>query len=309
MRSRELDFLKCVFIVLMVIFHLSYIGNTYTYAKDIVYSFHMPAFLLISGFLSKTDKTLHKFAKEILWLAIPYICMEVAYCVVSAFAPVKDGIDHLSAMVLLEKVFVSPIGPYWYLQTLILCRIAHYAIWRIPVNDATRFIALGLALYGLRQCQLMSLMAATFFVLGALLKKQDFHFGKNIASPLSLLVIVLICLNIQATYQNLLLRVIMVTSVISLLLFLYTYLHGRIAQTAHTIGCNTLVILLFSPIFTMASKVFQPFLLKEPTGMLFMIFGTTLAIAGSLAIGIVMDKLHLSQFFFGKAKIFVKCED
>ena len=31
-RVKELDFLKCIFIILMIIFHLVYIGDSYPYA-------------------------------------------------------------------------------------------------------------------------------------------------------------------------------------------------------------------------------------------------------------------------------------
>ena len=41
-RIEELDFLKGVFIILMITFHLVYIGDSYPYAKQIVYTFHMP---------------------------------------------------------------------------------------------------------------------------------------------------------------------------------------------------------------------------------------------------------------------------
>lgn len=50
-RVEEIDFLKCIFILLMIVFHLRYIGDTYPYAKSLVYTFHMPAFLIISGYL------------------------------------------------------------------------------------------------------------------------------------------------------------------------------------------------------------------------------------------------------------------
>ena len=55
-RVKEIDYLKCVFIVLMVIFHLVYVGDKYPYAKQVVYTFHMPVFLLISGYLANMDK-------------------------------------------------------------------------------------------------------------------------------------------------------------------------------------------------------------------------------------------------------------
>ncbi len=35
-RVKEIDYLKCIFITLMIIFHLVYIGDKYPYAKQIV---------------------------------------------------------------------------------------------------------------------------------------------------------------------------------------------------------------------------------------------------------------------------------
>lgn len=55
-RILELDFLKCVFILLMIVFHLVYIGNRYPVAKAFVYTFHMPGFLIISGYLLHVQK-------------------------------------------------------------------------------------------------------------------------------------------------------------------------------------------------------------------------------------------------------------
>ena len=51
-RIDELDFLKCVFIVLMIVFHLAYFGDMHPVAKKFVYTFHMPAFLFLAGYLA-----------------------------------------------------------------------------------------------------------------------------------------------------------------------------------------------------------------------------------------------------------------
>ena len=48
-RIRQIDFFKGVFILLMVTFHLIYIGDSYHYAKQVVYTFNMTGFLLVSG--------------------------------------------------------------------------------------------------------------------------------------------------------------------------------------------------------------------------------------------------------------------
>lgn len=127
-RIHELDYLKCLFIILMIIFHLSHIGSKYPYAKSIVYTFHMPAFLLISGYLINVHKKPEIFLKAMAWIFIPYTIMEISYACMSMLFPVWDGIKEISASVLLGKVLLDPIGPYWYLHTFILCGTTYYFV-------------------------------------------------------------------------------------------------------------------------------------------------------------------------------------
>ena len=48
-RIKELDFLKGVLILLVISFHLVWFEQLHPDIKQVVYSFHMPGFLLISG--------------------------------------------------------------------------------------------------------------------------------------------------------------------------------------------------------------------------------------------------------------------
>ena len=75
-RILELDYLKCVFILLMIVFHLVYIGNRYPVAKAFVYTFHMPGFLIISGYLLHVQKPVPQFLRYIQWILVPYLLME-----------------------------------------------------------------------------------------------------------------------------------------------------------------------------------------------------------------------------------------
>ena len=43
--------LKAVLILLMVAFHLVWFEHLHSYAKQVVCTFHMPGFLIISGYL------------------------------------------------------------------------------------------------------------------------------------------------------------------------------------------------------------------------------------------------------------------
>ena len=80
-RSQELDYLKGVLILLMIAFHLVYFEHLYPYAKQVVYTFHMPAFLLVSGYLVNVAKTWRQFLITMMWIAVPYAIMESAYVV------------------------------------------------------------------------------------------------------------------------------------------------------------------------------------------------------------------------------------
>lgn len=131
-RVEELDFLKCVFITLMIAFHLVYIGNTYPVAKQYVYTFHMPGFLLVSGYLFNVRKSWSALGKTLLWIFIPYAIMESSYTLMASLLPIREHINHLTPAILLDHIFLHPIGPYWYLHTLILCGLSYYLAFKTP---------------------------------------------------------------------------------------------------------------------------------------------------------------------------------
>ena len=106
-RIEELDYLKGIFIILMITFHLVYIGDSYPYAKRIVHTFHMPGFLIISGFLMNISKPWKDFFKTMLGYAIPYCIMESGYIVMASALPIREHVDVLTFgvfVVLLELI-------------------------------------------------------------------------------------------------------------------------------------------------------------------------------------------------------------
>jgi hypothetical protein len=77
-RIDEMDFLKAVFIILMITFHLTFIGNTYPYAKQLVYTFHVPAFLVISIVLIALDPVnldRHTIAGAVMVYLVMSLCL------------------------------------------------------------------------------------------------------------------------------------------------------------------------------------------------------------------------------------------
>ena len=112
----------------MVLFHLVCVEEAYPYAKAVVYTFHMPVFLFLSGLFANMSKPAAVFGRYILWIFIPYAVMEAAYTGMSAILPVRGGVESLSPAVIIHNVFFQPMGPYWYLHTLIVVPSFAYAV-------------------------------------------------------------------------------------------------------------------------------------------------------------------------------------
>lgn len=305
-RIQDLDYLKCLFIVLMVIFHLTYIGNKYPYAKSIVYTFHMPAFLLISGYLINVHKAPKLFLRGMLWVFIPYAIMEISYACMSTLFPVWDGITEISATVLLSKVLIAPIGPYWYLHTFMICSVTYYLLHTyLPASPFSRLLVMGsLLLLFAYVFHLLTFVNALYFMAGIAISLSKRPFLSWFpASPLAIIPLLFLCSQTENLSRSTLAGALITGLVISFSLYIYKYLPTRVKQASSFIGRNTLPILLFSPIFTAASKIFLPYFSFDPTGICFLCVATAITLCGSIFIAFCLDKTRLSPFFFGKKSI------
>lgn len=303
-RIEELDYLKCLFVLLMVAFHLAYFADGYPLLKQWVYTFHMPGFLLISGYLMRVDRPLRKFARTLLWLAVPYLILESSYIVLSSFLPVRDGIDHLTVSTFADKFFVHPLGPYWYLHTLILCGIGYFVIWQQKgCNTISRLILLGFYLAGLSFVQLVAWDVSLYFLLGIIIRQSKLTF-LQVFRPSWLAFIALLWLSCypETFHKGSLGGLATVYLVISAALAVFPHLLQSIKKAALFLGRNSLALFLFSPIFTMACKIFIPYLTFDSSRVLFLTLSLPLCILGALAVCKALDALHLSPWLFGRKK-------
>ena len=55
--------------------------------------------------------------------------------------------------------------------------------------------------------------------------------------------------------------------------------------------------------FTVLSKLFQSYLLFEPSGMLFMLVALLFTVVGSFTVAYILQKLQVAQYIFGKSRI------
>lgn len=306
-RIEALDYLKCLFVLLMVAFHLAYFADGYPLLKQWVYTFHMPGFLLISGYLMRVDKTLHQFSRTLLWLAVPYLILESSYITLSAFMPVRDGIEQLTLSTFADKFFLHPLGPYWYLHTLILCGIGYFIVWKgRNYSTISRLILLGFYFAGLSFVQLVAWDVSLYFFLGVVIRQSKLSF-LQIFRPSWLAFIALLWLGCypETFHKGSLGGLITVYLVISAALAVFPHLLPSIKRAALFLGRNSLALFLFSPIFTMVCKIFIPYLAFDSSRLLFLTLSLPLCVLGALSVCRVLDALHLSPWVLGREKALI----
>lgn len=306
-RIEALDYLKCLFVLLMVAFHLAYFADGYPLLKQWVYTFHMPGFLLISGYLMRVDKTLHQFSRTLLWLAVPYLILESSYITLSAFMPVRDGIEQLTLSTFADKFFLHPLGPYWYLHTLILCGIGYFIVWKgRNYSTISRLILLGFYFAGLSFVQLVAWDVSLYFFLGVVIRQSKLSF-LQVFRPSWLAFIALLWLGCypETFHKGSLGGLITVYLVISAALAVFPHLLPSIKRAALFLGRNSLALFLFSPIFTMVCKIFIPYLAFDSSRLLFLALSLPLCVLGALSVCKVLDALHLSPWVLGREKALI----
>lgn len=305
-RILELDFLKCVFILLMIVFHLVYIGNRYPVAKAFVYTFHMPGFLIISGYLLHVQKPVPQFLRYIQWIFVPYLLMESGYVIMASILPIREHIRQLTFGLFLDKLFLHPLGPYWYLHTLMLCGIVTYVVAQFASHHRV-WMLLGvlLSLWVLALLGLVTWINAVYFCVGVALRLYHRPFVDTFHPAWwSFIGVVLVATCVpNALQRHTIGGMLIVYFVISFLLWLYSYLPKEVAKISHFIGRNSLILLLFSPMFTVLSKLFQSYLLFEPSGMLFMLVALLFTVVGSFTVAYILQKLQVARYVFGKSRI------
>lgn len=137
----------------------------------VVYTFHMPAFILVSGYFSRSfDMSAPKVKRLVTGVVVPYVLFETAY---SLFKRYAGGVED-TPITLLDPLFLT-----WFLIALFIWRVTT-PIWqslRHPLPVALAIAALASVTPGItddldlqRVCQLLP-----FFVLGLIMKPEHFQ--------------------------------------------------------------------------------------------------------------------------------------
>ena len=321
-RNTDIDWIRAILIILMILIHIVSFGNAYPQLKAGILSFMMPTFLIITGYLVNIEKSPKEMGRYLMCLALPYVIMVTGFSVLSYFMPVRDGITELSLSQICEKIFVTSIGPYWFIQTMIICGILYYvsfkgAIWgtlrqgKTTMSTTTSLFIFATLLLLLSKTPTLSPSAATYYFIGAVLRQCHIGFDRIFRpSPVALLLWINL-LGLEEWYDwGTLAIVFSCWCCISSLMWIHSLIkrlqdNACVRKTEDTllyIGRNTLPIYLFHPIFTMAAKFYHPLFSWDRSEIIFALVTIFIAIAGSIGIAKMMEKTRLA-YLFGKGKM------
>ncbi|MFE7789522.1 acyltransferase family protein [Streptomyces sp. NPDC057460] len=137
----------------------------------VAYTFHMPAFIIISGYFSRSfDMSAKKMKRLVTGIAVPYVVFETAYSLFKRYA--DDSPDH--PISLIDPWFLT-----WFLAALFIWRLTT-PVWQalrhpLPVALAIAVLASFSPTIGDDLDLQRVLQFLPFFVLGLQLKPEHFQ--------------------------------------------------------------------------------------------------------------------------------------
>lgn len=142
-RINWIDWAKAIGITLVVLGHFKYTGDDAVY-RYFIYSFHMPLFFFLSGFLYKKPQDLEaSVKKDFRGLIIPYILLNIIAYILLIPYYIHHGVGLLKPIG--DIVTISghaPAGACWFLVSLFIIKFVMYFVFQKPVKTQIIFILL-----------------------------------------------------------------------------------------------------------------------------------------------------------------------
>lgn len=137
---------------------------------DFVYAWHVPAFVLVTGYLSRSMTwSRHRLRSLVTTVAVPYVVFECALTAVHRYVGGLPTNDLLRI----------PHSPMWFLAAMFLWRLVTPAFLRLPRSVALATAVVLSLLSGLTTMETLAfdrfLGFLPFFVLGLVLRREDWE--------------------------------------------------------------------------------------------------------------------------------------
>ena len=164
-------------------------GEFFVFVDDIIYSFHMPLFFLISGFFIK--QSLSKYRKKdilinkLKTLMYPYFIWSVFQILVNVI--LSNYTNNSVSLLAIIKLFYLPIAPFWYLYSLFIM----YVLAVFTKNISTKVnLVFAIILYILPNTGILLLENLfdfyIYFVIGTFVYNRLEEFNNNMVAILVL---------------------------------------------------------------------------------------------------------------------------
>lgn len=229
---------------------------------DIIYSFHMPLFFIISGFVFYLSKSYKKYKIK----AMDFTLIYIIWCLflwLSKFIMASDVNNPVTIIDLLTITY-KPLMVYWYLYVLIFMYVAA-SIIKIYVVDTRVLIGLAIIAVASRMSNLEIGIANAFvyhmyfFLMGGYILQSDLLNKLNRKHCFILIGIILINIfmyfyDIPINRELMIVKNFLLANVISLLCFYLLY-KNNISEVLETLGVNTLQIYVMHCFFTGGLRV------------------------------------------------------
>ena len=190
-RDLSIDIMKGIGICAVIAGHTFLTSNT---IHNLIYSFHMPLFFILSGYFYKRDnKIIQKMVFDGRRIIIPYILTSLFLII---FLSYRSPIPQLSLKYGLLAIIwgsggthtslffssMPKIGPLWFLPALFWCRTIYNTIvnkckFRYTISLCVAVIAILIDRYviSLPFCILPGLSAITFYMIGNYINKHSIN--------------------------------------------------------------------------------------------------------------------------------------
>lgn len=195
-RMKYIDNAKGILVLLMVIAHIFQQGYLY----DLIYTFHMPAFFVINGFLlQKTnafDKPIYEFLKSrIMSIIIPFLFFEVMGILIHlyVYGILLNPIGYLYGLVNLTYYN----DPCWFLIAVFLANIMFYFLQKIKSKRAIITIVIIISSCSYFVTSISSdlrraAIALLFLAIGYYAKEVSMENSNRIALYISIIILLII---------------------------------------------------------------------------------------------------------------------
>lgn len=318
------DFIKGLAIMLMVYGHIASIGNAIEIHRksiDLIYTFHMPLFLLTSGYFLNfmDDKLKEQITKQFRNVFVPYLIFITIYLLALIFVfkfvhITTSNTPPITVYDFFYTVFLHPLGGYWFLHSIfIISAIFLVNNFIFPIKKDSNLFLLSLWL---------SFFIASFFLKLVLIKTCFYFFMGFILSRFSLLKMKSHTLMLVVGVAVIFFIYISKGDIRNFTFYqilwcwgIFTVLWATASKMEKTlvinvfswIGRNTLVILVLHTFFLLIFKFLKsPFLVIDNSGFLYYFAATICTVLLSMLSAKLFDYLKLSRFLFFKDSIYSK---